>query len=183
MIINDFYESYVITKNYESRKKFRFLLELNEKTNEGGRFSTDFVRHFWMQWCSTYLSKISIKFTYKPPFSSGLSVNFWTLCWWFTDKSRFLEHLSVKPGSKRLKFYGQPAVFSYFVRNRHFSSKSFTDRRPIFIDVSVNVSDFVKCAQTGFDDEQRNAITIPVLVQSHAKTDRINLPAPIDASR
>ena len=46
MIINDFYESYVITKNYESRKKSRFLLELNEKTNEGGRFSTDFVWHF-----------------------------------------------------------------------------------------------------------------------------------------
>ena len=29
MIINDFYESYVITKNYESGKKSRFLLELN----------------------------------------------------------------------------------------------------------------------------------------------------------
>lgn len=30
MLINDFYESYVITKNYESRKKSSFCLELNE---------------------------------------------------------------------------------------------------------------------------------------------------------
>lgn len=27
-------------------KKFRFPLELNEKTNEGGRVATDFVRLF-----------------------------------------------------------------------------------------------------------------------------------------
>ncbi|TGJ60709.1 hypothetical protein E4M16_07290 [Ligilactobacillus ruminis] len=33
-------------------------------------------------------------------------------------------------------------MFDHFVRNRHFSSKSFTDRRPIFIDVSVNGKDF-----------------------------------------
>ena len=46
MIINDFYESYVITKNYESRKKSRFLLELNEMPNEDGRCATDFVRYF-----------------------------------------------------------------------------------------------------------------------------------------
>ena len=46
MIINDFYESYVITKNYESGKKSRFLLGLNEILNEGCRFATDFVRHF-----------------------------------------------------------------------------------------------------------------------------------------
>ena len=49
-----------------------------------------------------------------------------------------------KIGSKHLKFYGQSAFFDHFVRNRHFSSKPFTDRRPIFIDVSVNVSDFAK---------------------------------------
>ena len=92
MIINDFYESYVITKNYESRKKFSFLLELNEKTNEGGRIATDFVRLFNLQrknyflkrqYCSTDLSKISHK---------------------FPDKSRFLELLSVKPSPKRLNF-------------------------------------------------------------------------------
>ena len=64
----------------------------------------------------------------------------------FTDKAGFLEHLSVKPGPKRLNFYGQTAVFDHFVRNRHFSSKPFTDRRPIFIDVSVNGSDFAKCS-------------------------------------
>ena len=92
MIINDFYESYVITKNYESRNKFSFLLELNEKTNEGGRIATDFVRLFNLQrknyflkrqYCSTDLSKISHK---------------------FPDKSRFLELLSVKPSPKRLNF-------------------------------------------------------------------------------
>ncbi|MBD9205413.1 MAG: hypothetical protein EGQ27_04360 [Lactobacillus ruminis] len=46
--------------------------------------------------------------------------------------------MSVKPGPKRLNFYGQPAVFDHFVRNLHFWSRPFTDRRPIFIDVSVN---------------------------------------------
>jgi hypothetical protein len=42
-----------------------------------------------------------------------------------------------KTGSKRLNFYGQTAVFAHFVRNRLFWSRTFTDRRPIFIDVSV----------------------------------------------
>ena len=60
------------------------------------------------------------------------------------DKSRFFKHLSVKSGQKRLNFYGQPAIFARFVRNRHFSSKSFTDKASIFIDVSVNGSHFVK---------------------------------------
>ncbi|MFZ2931135.1 MAG: hypothetical protein WA046_08680, partial [Blautia wexlerae] len=52
--------------------------------------------------------------------------------------------MSVKPGPKRLNFYGQTAIFDHFVRNRHFSIKPFTDRRPIFIDMSVNGSDFSK---------------------------------------
>ena len=56
----------------------------------------------------------------------------------------FFKHLSVKSGQKRLNFYGQPAIFARFVRNRHFSSKSFTDKASIFIDVSVNGSHFVK---------------------------------------
>ena len=76
-----------------------------------------------MQCCSTDSAKISLK---------------------FTDTSRFLEHLSVKPGLKRLNFYGQTAIFDHFVRKRHFSIEPFTDRRPIFIDVSVNDSDFSK---------------------------------------
>ena len=76
--------------------------------------------------------------------SRDLSVNFVPLCWWFTDRRLFLEHLSVKPGPKRLNFYGQIAIFDHFVRNRHFSIKPFTDRRPIFIDMSVNGSDFSK---------------------------------------
>ena len=61
-------------------------------------------------------------------------------------QNRFLEHLSVKPSPKRLNFYGQTAVSDHFVRNRLFSSKPFTDRRPILLDVSVNGSDFDKCS-------------------------------------
>ena len=56
-----------------------------------------------------------------------------------------MEHLSVKPGPKRLNFYGQTAFFDLFVRNHYFSSRLFTDSMPIFIDVSVNDSDFAKC--------------------------------------
>ena len=116
-----------------------------------------------MQCCSTNLSKISFKFTDKVPFWADLSVikthftdklvffgdlsvNFWPSWWGFTDKNRFSEHLSVKPGPKRLNFYGQTAVFDHFVRNRHFSGRPFTDRVPIFIDVSVNDDDFAKCS-------------------------------------
>ena len=91
-----------------------------------------------------WLSVSKTHFTDKPPFSSDLSVNFWPLCWEFTDKTGFLEHLSVKPGPKRLNFYGQTAIFDHFVRNRHFSSSPFTDKVSIFIDVSVNDSDFDK---------------------------------------
>jgi len=65
---------------------------------------------FKQQYCSTDLSKISLK---------------------FTDKAGFLEHLSVKPGLKRLKSYGQAAIFDHFVRNRHFLSRPFTDRGSI----------------------------------------------------
>ena len=61
-------------------------------------------------------------------------------------QSRFLEHLSVKPGPKRLNFYGQTAIFDHSVRNCLFSSRPFTDRRPIFIDMSVNGSAFSKCS-------------------------------------
>ena len=90
------------------------------------------------------LSVSKTHFTDKPPFLSDLSVNFWPLWWGFTDKAGFLEHLSVKPGPKRLNFYGQTAVFDHFVRNRHFWNSTFTDSMPIFIDLSVNGSDFAK---------------------------------------
>ena len=92
------------------------------------------------------LSVIKTHFTDKPSFSGDLSVNFWSLWWGFTDKAGFLEHLSVKPGPKRLNFYGQTAIFTHFVRNRHFSSRLITDSMPIFIDTSVNNSDFAKCS-------------------------------------
>ena len=92
-----------------------------------------------------FLADLSVSkthFTDKPTFSSDLSVNFGPLCWGFTDKSHFSEHLSVKPGPKRLNFYGQTAIFDHFVRNHYFWSRSFTDRRPIFIDLSVNGRSF-----------------------------------------
>ena len=90
--------------------------------------------------------KISFKFTDKVLFFDDLSVNFCPLCWGFTDKRLFSEHLSVKPGPKRLNSYGQTAIFDHFVRNRHFSSEPFTDKVSIFIDLSVNGSDFDKCS-------------------------------------
>ncbi|MGF0105192.1 hypothetical protein, partial [Ligilactobacillus ruminis] len=64
----------------------------------------------------------------------------------FTDRSLFSEHLSVNSRSKPLKYYGQTVVFDHFVRNRHFWNSLFTDKASIFIDVSVNGSDFVKCS-------------------------------------
>ena len=92
------------------------------------------------------LSVSKTHFTDKPTFSGDLSVNFWPLWWGFTDISLFSEHLSVKSRSKPLKSYGQTAVFDHFVRNRHFSIEPFTDKAPIFIDLSVNGSDFVRCS-------------------------------------
>ena len=93
------------------------------------------------------LSVSKTHFTDKPAFSSDLSVNFCPLYWGFTDRSRFSEYLSVKPGPKRLNFYGQSAVFDHFVRNRHFWSKSFTDKADFFDDLSVNGNDyFAKCS-------------------------------------
>ena len=93
-----------------------------------------------------HLSVSKTHFTDKLVFSGDLSVNFWSLWWEFTDKAGFLEHLSVKSRSKRLNFYGQTDVFDHFVRNRHFWNSPFTDSMPIFIDTSVNNSDFAKCS-------------------------------------
>jgi len=45
-----------------------------------------------------------------------------------------------------MKIYGQTAVFGHFVRNRHFSGGPITDKESIFIDLSVNGSDFAKCS-------------------------------------
>ena len=95
-----------------------------------------------MQYYSTNSAKIPSRFTDKVPFLADLSVSKTH----FTDKPAFSSDLSVKQGSKRLNFYGQSAIFAHFVRNRLFSNKPFTDRRPIFIDVSVNGSDFAKCS-------------------------------------
>ena len=92
--------------------------------------------------CSGRCAKISLKFTDKAFVFEDLSVSKTH----FTDKPSFSGDLSVKSGPKRLNFYGQKAVFDHFVRNRHFSGRPFTDRVPIFIDVSVNDDDFAKCS-------------------------------------
>ena len=63
-----------------------------------------------------------------------------------TKEVDFRLNLSVKPGPKRLNFYGQTAIFDHFVRNRLFSSRPFTDSVPFFIDLSVNESVFAKCS-------------------------------------
>ena len=44
-----------------------------------------------------------------------------------------------------LGIYGQSRLFGAFVRNRHFSSRPFTDKAFVFNDLSVNDSDFAKC--------------------------------------
>ena len=92
--------------------------------------------------CSGQRTKISLEFTDKAPFFADLSVSKTH----FTDKPSFSGDLSVKPGPKRLNFYGQTAVFDHFVRNRHFLSRPFTDSMPIFSDLSVNDNDFAKCS-------------------------------------
>ena len=106
------------------------------------------------------LSVIKTHFTDKLVFFGDLSVNFWPSWWGFTDKNRFSEHLSVNPSPKRLNFYGQTAVFDHFVRNRHFWNSPFTDSIPIFIDASVNNSDFAKCSAVR---QQLNRCTWPRL--------------------
>ena len=83
-------------------------------------------------------AKILLEFTDNAGFLASLSVSKTH----FTDKLAFSSDLSVKPRSKRLNFYGQTAVFAHFVRNRHFSGGPITDKASIFIDVSVNGSDF-----------------------------------------
>ena len=45
-----------------------------------------------------------------------------------------------------MRIYGQTAIFDHFVRNRHFGDSPFTDKASIFIDLSVNGSDFAKCS-------------------------------------
>ena len=55
-------------------------------------------------------AKISLKITDKEPIFADLSVSKMN----FTDKPSFSGDLSVKPGPKRLNFYGQTAIFDHF---------------------------------------------------------------------
>ena len=117
--------------------------------------STTFLTHFsrkkeaekkvqfpaWIKWnaerrrsicdwiCTAFLKETPLKqFSQNLIQIYGQSAFFW----WFVRKQN--------------AFYGQTAIFDHFVRNRHFSSEPFTDRRPIFIYVSVNDSAFAKCS-------------------------------------
>jgi len=53
-------------------------------------------------------------FTDKEPIFDDLSVSKTH----FTDKAGFLDHLSVKPGPKRLNFYGQTPNLHRLVRKQ-----------------------------------------------------------------
>jgi len=87
---------------------------------------------FKQHYCSTDLSKISLK---------------------FTDKAGFLEHLSVVNGSDFVKCstcsistsrrdYGQSAILELFVRKQAKISLKFTDKVPFFADLSVSKTHF-----------------------------------------
>ena len=56
------------------------------------------------------------------------------------------QYCSANLSQDFTRIYGQRAVFAHFVRNRHFSGGPITDKASIFIDVSVNGSDFAKCS-------------------------------------
>ena len=86
----------------------------------------------------------------------------------FTDKVGFLDHLSVKPGSKRLKSYGQTTIFNNFVRKRHFLSRRFTDKALIFIDMSVNGKCSTRSISTSRRDYGQSAV-LELFVRNQAK--------------
>ena len=71
-------------------------------------------------------------------------------CWFVRKQNAFYGQTGIFQWFVRkflaimMEIYGQSRFFGAFVRNRHFSIKPFTDRRPIFIDMSVNGSDFSK---------------------------------------
>ena len=72
MIINDFYESYVITKNYGSRKKFRFLLELNEIPSNAIDLRITFINWSIQEFIQIY----------------GQTANLW---WFVRNRQRFYK--------------------------------------------------------------------------------------------
>lgn len=72
MIINDFYESYVITKNYESRKKFRFCLELNEMPSNAIGLRITFINWSIQEFIQIY----------------GQTANLW---WFVRNRQRFYK--------------------------------------------------------------------------------------------
>ena len=61
-------------------------------------------------------------------------------------QSRLFGAFVRKTGSETPEFLRTNGHFPHFVRNRHFSGWPFTDKEPIFIDLSVNGSDFAKCS-------------------------------------
>ena len=71
-----------------------------------------------------------------------------------------------------IRIYGQTAVFDDFVRNRHFSIEPFTDKAPIFIDLSVNGNDFAKCSTRSLSTSRRDygqSAVLELFVRNQAK--------------
>ena len=71
-----------------------------------------------------------------------------------------------------IQIYGQTAVFDDFVRNRHFSIEPFTDKAPIFIDLSVNGNDFAKCSTRSLSTSRRDygqSAVLELFVRKQAK--------------
>ena len=54
------------------------------------------------------------------------------------------------------RFTDKASIFDDFVRNRHFSIEPFTDKAPIFIDLSVNGNDFAKCSTRSLSTSRRD---------------------------
>ena len=87
---------------------------------------------FNKQYCSTDLSKISLKFTDTSGFLEHLSVN----------GSDFVKCSTCSISTLRLN-YGQSAVLELFVRNQAKISLKFTDKVPFFADLSVSKTHFM----------------------------------------
>ena len=84
-----------------------------------------------MQCCSTNSAKISSGFTDKAPIFIDVSVN----------GNDFVK-CSTRSLSTSRRDYGQSAVLELFVRNQAKISIKFTDKEPIFDDLSVSKKHF-----------------------------------------
>ena len=121
-------------------KKSRFLLELNEMPNRGGRVATDFVRLFNFQCIKTTFSSSSTAQLIYPRFHSNLRTkpDFWVMP---VNGSEFVKCSTCSISTSR-RDYGQSAVLELFVRNQAKISLKITDKVPFFADLSVSKTHF-----------------------------------------